>query len=94
MFEEDGAYKENYNRLAEVAKANGLIFNPDRERENKVIGLMTRNFKEFGKYYCPCKQQHPLNPETDPLCPCKEIDEEIVKDGHCYCKLFFKGGNE
>ncbi len=93
MLEQDGAYKENHERLKEVAMAKGLIFNPDKDRKNKVIGLMTRNFKEFGKYFCPCKQQHPLNPDVDPLCPCNEMDKEIAKDGHCYCKLFFKGGD-
>ena len=25
---------------------------------------------EFGKYYCPCKQSHPPDPEKDVLCPC------------------------
>lgn len=92
MFEEDDAYKENYKRLEKIAKEKGHTFNPDKERVNKVIGLMTNNFKEFGKYYCPCKQQHPLDPDVDPLCPCLQIDDEVIKDGHCFCRLFYKGG--
>ena len=93
MFKEDKAYKENYQRLAQIAEANGYVFNRDKKRVNKVVGLMTSNFKEFGKFYCPCKQTHPLDTKTDPLCPCDTLDDEIEKDGHCYCRLFYKGGN-
>ena len=94
MFEEDDTYKENHKRLTRIATGNGYIFNPDKKRVNKVIGLMTRNIKEFGRYYCPCKQHHPLDTKVDPLCPCDTIDEEVAQDGHCFCKLFFKGGNQ
>jgi ferredoxin-thioredoxin reductase catalytic subunit len=24
------------------------------------------------------------------VCPCPDVDEEIAKDGHCHCWLFFK----
>ena len=90
MFEEDSAYKENYQRLEKIAQEKGYVFNEDKERVNKVIGLMTNNYKEFGKYYCPCKQHHPLELDKDPLCPCPELDEEVARDGNCYCRLFYK----
>ncbi len=90
MFEEDEAYISNLVRLEKNAVKNGYILNPDKERLNKVVGLMTRNFREFGKYYCPCKQHHPLDPETDPLCPCEELHEEITENGHCTCKVFYR----
>jgi ferredoxin-thioredoxin reductase catalytic subunit len=90
MFEEDEAYKINYSRLKEFADRRGYAFNADGERVNKVIGLMTRNYKEFDAYYCPCKQSHPLEPEKDTLCPCDAAEEEVRRDGHCYCRLFFK----
>jgi len=93
MFEEDDTFKENYARLTKIAEDKGYTFNSDKERENKVIGLMTKNFKEFGEYFCPCKQHHPLDPKSDPLCPCDELEKEVGKDGHCFCKLFFKGGD-
>ncbi|RKX70130.1 ferredoxin:thioredoxin reductase [candidate division WOR-3 bacterium] len=94
MFEEDDAYLENLRRLEKIAREKGYIFNPDKERVNKVVGLMTKNFKEFGKYYCPCKQHHPLDPEKDPLCPCPDLDQEVARDGHCYCRLFYKKGGD
>jgi len=93
MFKENKAYKENYERLAQLAKDKGYRFNSDKKRVNKVVGLMTGNFKEFGSYYCPCKQHHPVDTKTDPLCPCEVVHEEVEKDGHCYCRLFYKGGD-
>ena len=83
------AYNKNLERIEGIANSNGHQLNPDEERVKKVIGLITMNFNEFGEYFCPCKQNHPLNPEEDITCPCLEIDEEIKKDGYCFCKLFF-----
>lgn len=92
MFEEDDAYRANRSRLREFAERAGYVLNADAERVNKVIGLMTRNIGDFGKPYCPCKQSHPLDPDCDTLCPCREIDREIAEEGHCFCRLFFKPG--
>lgn len=92
MFDEDEAYRANRDRLREFADRSGFVFNADAERVNKVIGLMTRNLKEFGRYFCPCKQSHPLDPAKDTLCPCPEIGGEIAAEGHCFCRLFYRTG--
>jgi len=89
-FEEDDAYNANQVRLKKFAKEKGCVFNAEAERVNKVVGLMTRNFKEFGAYYCPCKQSHPLDPAKDTLCPCNTIDKELAQEGHCFCRLFYR----
>ena len=83
-------YNENLVRVKKIADAKNYILNPDQARVEKVVGLMTLNSQEFGKYYCPCKQSKPLDPNKDVLCPCSQIDEEITRDGNCFCKLFFK----
>ena len=83
-------YNVNSKRIEDIAMSNNYKLNPDNERVEKVLGLMTMNFKEFGKYYCPCKQNHPLDPDKDVICPCPELDEEIKKDGNCFCRLFFE----
>ncbi len=83
-------YNENLVRIGKIAQENRYVLNPDHERRRKVVGLMTLNKIEFGKYYCPCKQTHPLDTQNDTLCPCPEMDEEIAKDNHCFCRLFFK----
>jgi ferredoxin-thioredoxin reductase catalytic subunit len=82
-------YNKNIERIEKLAESQGFILNPDEERLKKVVGLMTMNFLEFGKYYCPCKQSHPLDPDKDLLCPCAEVEDEVTKDGHCFCQLFF-----
>ena len=70
-------YEEILSRVSVIAEKNGYVLNPDVERAKKVVGLMTENFVQADKYYCPCKQSHPLNTETDVVCPCPEWKEEI-----------------
>ncbi len=83
------AYEENLKRIKQIAERKGYRLNNNPERVKKVVGLMTMNHNEFKKYYCPCKQSEPLDPNKDVLCPCPTLDEEVKKDGHCFCKLFF-----
>jgi ferredoxin-thioredoxin reductase catalytic subunit len=84
----ENAYEVNLERIQSIADEAGYVLNPDEERVKKVMGLMTRNHLEFGAYYCPCKQSHPLNPDQDILCPCPTLEEEVAKEGHCFCRLF------
>ena len=84
--------KVNIERARKVGAELGYVLNPDIERTLKVSNLLARSFAEFGKYYCPCKQSHPLDPAKDVLCPCPTLADEITKDGHCFCRLFFKPG--
>jgi ferredoxin-thioredoxin reductase catalytic subunit len=85
-------YETALLRVSEIAKKKGYILNTDEERVEKVVGLMTENHILAGKYFCPCKQTHPLDPDSDVTCPCPSWIEEIDRDGHCYCRLFFKKG--
>jgi len=83
-------YNNTLNRSREIAERTGTSLNPDEERVQKVIGLMTMNYTAAGDYFCPCKQSHPLDTKKDVLCPCPEIKQEIDTDGMCFCKLFFR----
>ncbi len=83
-------YEKNLKRVRNIAREKGYVLNIDEERIQKVIGLMTMNYNEFNEYYCPCKQNHPLNPQEDVVCPCPVLDEEVKKDGHCFCRLFYR----
>ena len=86
-------YQRNYQRLVDVAGERGLMLNPDEARVQKVVGLMAQNFDAVGEWICPCKQQHkPLEKGKDRTCPCPEWLDEIARDGHCYCRLFFASG--
>ena len=87
----NNAYEINLGRLNTLAREKGLVLNPDPARVTKVVGLMTENFVAVGEYICPCKQEHkPAQKGTDKTCPCPEWLDEIARDGHCFCKLFFR----
>jgi len=90
MFEDDNDCQRNYQRLRKIAGDKGYIFNPNRDWVEQTIRLMTGNMKERGEYYCPCKQHHPIDPESDVVCPCPTLDDEVGRDGHCHCRLFCK----
>jgi ferredoxin-thioredoxin reductase catalytic subunit len=87
-------YNENLMRISRIAQEHSYVLNPDQKRLRKVIGIMTMNKTEFGKYYCPCKQNHPLDLQKDVLCPCPELADEVTKDNHCFCRLFYKRTQE
>ena len=83
-------YNKNLKRIKQLAEDMDYILNSDEERIKKVVGLMTMNFTGHGQYYCPCKQSHPLDPNKDVVCPCPDLDNEVKKDGNCFCRLFYK----
>jgi len=83
-------YIDNLTRIQVMADKTGYSLNSDEERVKKVVGLMTMNHTSHGKYYCPCKQSHPVDPQKDITCPCAEWKDEITKNGKCFCKLFFR----
>ena len=84
--------RANIERARKVGAELGYVLNPDPARTLKVSNLLARNFAEFGKYYCPCKQSHPLDPDKDVLCPCPDLDKEVAEAGHCFCRLFYRPG--
>ncbi|HOO96241.1 MAG TPA: ferredoxin-thioredoxin reductase catalytic domain-containing protein [Caldisericia bacterium] len=81
---------ELLEQVKKIAQSKSVKLNPDDERVEKVVGLMTNNLVETGKMFCPCKQSHPIDTHKDVICPCGDCDAEIEKDGHCFCKLFYK----
>ncbi|HOW72295.1 MAG TPA: ferredoxin-thioredoxin reductase catalytic domain-containing protein [Phycisphaerae bacterium] len=84
------SYEKNLRRLTKIAAETGLRLNPDEARAQKVVGLMAENYHAVGEWICPCKQQHkPAQKGMDKACPCPEWLDEIAKDGHCFCRLFF-----
>lgn len=80
--------------LTRLAQDHGYVLNPEPSRVEKVVGLMTDNLAATGRKFCPCKQSHPLDPTKDVICPCPEWQADIERNGHCFCRLFFKPGGE
>ena len=47
--------------------------------------------KKYGQKYCPCRRiSGDLEEDRPKICPCKWHKEEIERDDHCYCGLFYK----
>lgn len=78
-------------RYDNYAKSNGFRLNPNREIVEGLMKGLLANEKKHGKKYCPCRRISG-NQEEDAkkICPCVFHKEEIEKDGHCCCNLFFK----
>ncbi len=73
------------------ADKNGFKLNPDREAVERLIKGMLENEKKFGARYCPCRRvAGNLEEDRPKICPCKWHREEIERDGHCLCELFYK----
>jgi len=75
----------------DYAKSKGFALNPDKKVLTLVIAGLAKNEKDKGKPYCPCRALTG-NPEEDSknVCPCAFHLDEIERDGHCKCSLFFK----
>ena len=96
--EEKGGENEEIEKIEEIikeykeyAEMNGLKLNSDEGTVKRLIKGLLENEKKYGNRYCPCRRVTG-NPEEDreKICPCKFIREEIEKQGHCFCGLFFK----
>lgn len=75
----------------DYAEKNGLKLNPDREARERIVKGLTENEKKYGAGYCPCRRITGNRQEDQiKICPCQWHRQEIEKDGHCLCRLFFK----
>lgn len=72
-----------------VAQRFGYTLNPDEGSLNRLIAQMAKIKEQHGRYFCPCKQHHPIDIKRDPICPCDTFKDEISNQGHCECHLFF-----
>jgi len=79
-----------YNYLKKIAGDFGLVLNPNEKALTRVLDGLDRNFQRYGRYYCPCKQHHPLQELVDAVCPCPDFQKEIAQNGCCECHLFWE----
>jgi ferredoxin-thioredoxin reductase catalytic chain len=85
----DPALRAPLAMASKVAERLGYVLNPDLAQLRRLIEHLAENRANHGKFFCPCKQNYPLQPECDPICPCGTFREEIENQGHCECHLFF-----
>jgi ferredoxin-thioredoxin reductase catalytic subunit len=72
-----------------IAKKHGYVLNPDQGQLHRLARHLAENKENFGRFYCPCKQHFPVQPDNDPVCPCPTFHEEVKAQGHCVCHLYF-----
>ena len=73
------------------AEKNGWVLNPDEQERTTVLHGLASNREQFGKQYCPCRlRSGDLENDKKIICPCIYHRDEIAKDSHCHCRLFFK----
>ncbi len=77
---------------ANYAKENGFNLNPNEEIVQRLMRGLLENEKKHGQRYCPCRRVTG-NKEVDAksVCPCYYHREELEKNGHCFCGLFWIG---
>lgn len=89
---EEKDIEELRKKSEEYAKSKGYKLNPSEAIVLGITkGLLVRK-ENFGEIYCPCRKMTG-NKEEDKkiICPCIYHEDEIAKDGHCFCNLFVKG---
>lgn len=75
----------------EYAKKNGFQLNPDKKAVERIIDGLLKNEAKHGAKYCPCRRVSGDKAEDEKkICPCIWHKDEIKKDGHCLCRLYFK----
>jgi len=87
--------EDNINKIIEdsenYAVANGFILNPDKAMVERLARGLASREEKFGARYCPCRLMTQDKEEDKKIiCPCVYHKEEIERDGHCYCQLFYK----
>ena len=74
-----------------IARKNGWVLNPDEDHRRIVIRGLVRNKEKFGRPYCPCRLRSGDEERDRAIeCPCIYHKDEIAKDGHCHCLLYYK----
>jgi ferredoxin-thioredoxin reductase catalytic subunit len=75
----------------DYANSQGFKLNDNKQIVLGIIRGLLRNKKFKGDIYCPCRIVTD-NKEEDKkiICPCIYHKDEIKKDGHCKCTLFWK----
>jgi ferredoxin-thioredoxin reductase catalytic subunit len=78
-------------QYSEYAKSNGFQLNPDEKSVERVIRGLLANEQKYGKKYCPCRRVTGDEAEdAKKICACVWHKDEIKKDGHCLCQLYYK----
>jgi ferredoxin-thioredoxin reductase catalytic subunit len=83
--------EELIKKYSEHAQANGFQLNPDTKIVERIINGLLSNEQKHGEKYCPCRRlSGDKEEDAKKICPCIYHEDEIAKDGKCFCGLFTK----
>jgi len=81
--------------ITSIAIKKHLHLNPDTRVVNTVIRGLVRNKEKYGRPLCPCKVRTGDDEiDRNIECPCTTMVEDVNKNGHCKCNLYFSGETE
>lgn len=87
----DEAEKRVLQDSKRYADEKHFSLNKDEKILKAVISGLAKNKEEKGKPYCPCRAlTGDKEEDLKNVCPCAFHLEEIERDGHCKCRLFFR----
>ncbi|MDP2909859.1 MAG: ferredoxin-thioredoxin reductase catalytic domain-containing protein [bacterium] len=73
------------------AKENGFKLNPNPDASRGIVFGLFKNEEKYGHKYCPCRRVAGNEQEdAKNICPCIYHKDEIKKDGHCFCRLYWR----
>ncbi|BDC35881.1 MAG: ferredoxin:thioredoxin reductase [Candidatus Methanoliparum thermophilum] len=76
--------------IERYAQKKGYVLNPDKETLETLINGLAHNKIKYGRRYCPCRiVTGDATEDKKNICPCVYHEEEIKRDGHCHCMLFY-----
>ena len=99
MAEDTAEIKESEEEMLKWAKAyakkQGFVLNPDTKQVGNIVKGLVRIKSKFGRPYCPCRIRTGDEEKDRKIeCPCAYHEDEITKQGHCHCNLYFKPENK
>lgn len=85
--------QELRKKLQSYADSQGFMLNADEKSVELIIKGLLRNKAKHGEIYCPCRTLTGFKEEDKKIiCPCIYHKDEIKRDRHCKCMLFWKKG--
>ncbi len=90
LSQRDEVYGNILKFVRVYARAKGYALNPDPEKLDEIVLALAYNQRTYGYRFCPCRSlSGNFEEDKKKICPCVWHEEEIRRDGHCRCGLFW-----
>ena len=86
----DEIYSNILKFVRVYARAKGYALNSDPTKLDEIVLGLAYNQRRYGYRFCPCRPiSGNFEEDKKKICPCIWHEEEIRRDGHCRCGLFW-----